>query len=608
MSNGHYLAYENCLDDAFDSATATLVQRIAVWGAKGSRTAEWIRGQDQVFANCAGHPSGTVLEVTPTTATASEPTLPPTLPAGTDPLLAADRQYQIAAALFYAGRFDEAEERFREMWKDANSPWHEFGPYLAARAMIRQGTVEDKQDKLELAEKALREILNDPKQKPRHKTAEGLVQFVEARLHPEDRLVELGAALSKPGLESRIEQAIIDYTAIWNRSPKAPVERSALADWISAFQTGDGERALRRWHANGWTPWLVAVLVGADPRGTEAPQIIAEARKMKAADPAYATAALAAIRLQVARGEYDEARQWADEALAHKLSLDAQNAFRAVRSTLAGNWNEFLRYAPRRAVAAEVDVTDVPLDETSKIATQAPIFDRDAADVLNRRAPLDLWVDAGRSSALTRRLQLEIAQAGWVRAVLLNHMAQARLLASRVGELQPELAEGMRTFATDQSSEGAKFDAVFLMLRTPGLGPEVRQGFGRDTKADRLNMYRENWWNIKPAVVNDAPQASLLQAPVHFISEAQLARGEKERADLEAAAGTAPSYLCAGALAWARAHPADARVPEALHLCVRATRYGVTDKLTTGYSRQAFRSLHSGYPNTEWAKRTKYWY
>jgi hypothetical protein len=49
-------------------------------------------------------------------------------------------------------------------------------------------------------------------------------------------------------------------------------------------------------------------------------------------------------------------------------------------------------------------------------------------------------------------------------------------------------------------------------------------------------------------------------------------------------------------------------VPEALHLVVKATRFGCTDDATGRYSRDAFQLLHKKYEDTKWAKITPFWY
>jgi hypothetical protein len=72
--------------------------------------------------------------------------------------------------------------------------------------------------------------------------------------------------------------------------------------------------------------------------------------------------------------------------------------------------------------------------------------------------------------------------------------------------------------------------------------------------------------------------------------------------------GSPQNYLTSEVLAYAKQHPDDSRVPQALHLAVRATRYGCTSPDTTHLSEAAFKLLHERYPKSEWAEKTKYHY
>jgi hypothetical protein len=71
---------------------------------------------------------------------------------------------------------------------------------------------------------------------------------------------------------------------------------------------------------------------------------------------------------------------------------------------------------------------------------------------------------------------------------------------------------------------------------------------------------------------------------------------------------TAPNYLTGVVLEWAKSHPKDPRVPEALHLAVRASRYGQNDGETGHLSMLAFQLLHERYPANDWTKKTPYWF
>jgi hypothetical protein len=125
-----------------------------------------------------------------------------------------------------------------------------------------------------------------------------------------------------------------------------------------------------------------------------------------------------------------------------------------------------------------------------------------------------------------------------------------------------------------------------------------------------MDSYRDNWWcsfeTQVRAAASDATEAAAT-APPAFLSEAQRAAAARERERL-AAHGTAPNYFCRLAIEWANKSPDDPRVPEALHLAVRATRYGCADDETGPLSKAAFQLLHRKYPGSEWAKKTPYWY
>lgn len=58
-------------------------------------------------------------------------------------------------------------------------------------------------------------------------------------------------------------------------------------------------------------------------------------------------------------------------------------------------------------------------------------------------------------------------------------------------------------------------------------------------------------------------------------------------------------------MAWAKAHPGDPRVAEALHLVVRATQYGEADSDT---SKAAYLLLHNRFPRNPWTAKTPRWF
>jgi len=134
--DGVYFSYQNCLDDAFATASSTLNQRTQTWGLGSSKLKEWLAAQDLVFDNCSGKVA----------------TIPAEPTAEMDTLQTADRQYQIAAAHFYAGQWELARRAFQRVAENHESPWRGIAPYLIGRVYLREGMVDEKPEALQSAE------------------------------------------------------------------------------------------------------------------------------------------------------------------------------------------------------------------------------------------------------------------------------------------------------------------------------------------------------------------------------------------------------------------------------------------------------------------------
>ena len=91
--------------------------------------------------------------------------------------------------------------------------------------------------------------------------------------------------------------------------------------------------------------------------------------------------------------------------------------------------------------------------------------------------------------------------------------------------------------------------------------------------------------------------------PAAFLTAEEQARAAREWQTLDAIEA-APEFFGREALAWAATHTTDARVAEALHRVVRATRLGCTTDRSGDVSREAFTLLHKRFPRSEWAAQT----
>jgi hypothetical protein len=629
--NNYYVGYLNCGDNAFLNAAKTLEDRGRQLGLNSPAVKDWIAAQDQVFANCSGGPS-----------------IPVSLPGAATRLMRADREYQIAAAHFYAGHNDIAKPMFLAIAKDRSSPWSGIAPYLVARSLIREATLGVNgpgidREKLTAAEAQLQSILHDVSRPALHPAAERLLAYVGLRLYPVRRMHELALALLRKDSQATMQQNVIDYRFLYDQFEKgnfggieALPSSDDLTAWILAFQSRDADaagKAVSAWRAKPTAPWLVLALSKAGPDDPAASELIAAARQVRRDSPAYATIAFHAIRLLVESKRTGEAREWLDKLLAGDRTAtltSSLNLFRAERMRVAATWDEFLTYALRTPVGTAYEFVqytgnarpDAEDEGFSPPAKSRPGFDVDATRILNEQTPLSLWLDAARRETLPRPVRREVAVAGWVRAALLGDGKTARQLMPALEDLAPELKQLLHAYADAPDSRARAFAAVFLMLRTPGMRPYVQVAFGRSAPLEKVDEFRDNWWCSTALVSNRLVpdyyrQASVLNDPLRllytngapleqFLPADERARGQNEWLQLSKMPA-APEYLAGLTIDWVKSAPGDPRAPEALHLAVRATRYGcVTEK--SRFSKEAFELLRRRYPNSEWARKTKFWF
>jgi len=619
-----YESFLNCQEDAFDNAVATLNERIKRFGADSAQVRDWIAAQDTVFSNCRDGRQ-----------------VPDSARPDQDALIRADRAYQIAAANFYAGNFDEARKQFDAIARDRSSPWHDNAPYLAARSLLRKGSFADKDEErvppLTEAETRLNAILKDKSLASSHQAAARLLNLVHLRLRPAETLHELAHAIIAQDGRADFKQAVWDYTVLLDKfvgddekvdKQKLPAEVRAdeLSDWILTFQDQSAAAAnysLGQWQKTRALPWLLAAISKATATGQQSDALLSAAAQVDHRSPAFASVAFHSVRLLMEAKRVDEARAALDRDLANdrqNLPASALNLLLAQRMTLARNLEEFLQTAQRKPAgfSDDSDGREIPEEEIeTKENTKGGelFFDQDAANVFNKAMPMSVIRDAARSRILAPNLRRDVTQAAFVRAALIDDRETAAQAASLLQEMHPELKEFLAAYQIAATADARRFAAAYLSLKFPGLRPHVSYGIGRTSPINEIDSYRDNWWCAEPpSSRSGAPSEGEGEAetkakpmvPPEFFKPSQ-SLASRQYASLQAF-GPAPNYLCRIAVEWTEKNPSDRRAPEALHLAVKATRYGCTDKDTGRWSKAAFDLLHQRYPNSAWAKETKYWF
>ncbi len=195
-SYGGYDFFPNCTKNAFETAAETLADRSTLHGPSDPNVLNWIKGQDEVFENCANGKQ-----------TPEDP------PAGAPDWLKKDRAYQLAAAEFYSLDFDAAKKHFQEIALDTESPWGETADYLIARTLIRQASLtKDKAKATDCYAEAEVHLERFASRTGKFAaSAERLMGLIRYRNHPKERVSELARKLAFTGGNENFRQDMIDY-------------------------------------------------------------------------------------------------------------------------------------------------------------------------------------------------------------------------------------------------------------------------------------------------------------------------------------------------------------------------------------------------------------
>jgi hypothetical protein len=659
--------FQNCADDAFLTAARTLEARAKQFGPHSAEIRSWREAQEAVFRNCGmGPPSRH-----------GQPDLPPEAARELPALLQADRAYQMAAAYFYDGNWDEAERRFQNIAQDSASPWQSIAAIVVVRARLRRillrdnAPQDDQEEKKQLAalDTELRDLEKLPSMRKLRTAIWRMRGFVEFRSDPEKRRLELANAIAGAKDQATLREDLDDFTKLLDRivgeepdpydneshpnAATASFEATAalrkqndMIDWTLTFQaTGAAaaEHAFAEWKEKQSLPWLVAALSKEDGKNPQTGELLEAAAAVPPSSPGHLMVAWQQARLQAESGHSEAAREIIAKVVAggelDQLPSTA-NLFDALSMKLARSLDEFLQFAPRQHAVVTWDFDEFDLPDTAincgdypigelQTACAArksppPLFDGDAAKVLTQGLPTPVLAEASGSAHLQTNLRLRVAASAWVRAVLLNDETVGRRVAPILSDLAPQLVPGLKNYL-DAGPSSRRFAAAFLILHRPELRPYVGAGIGRQIPAGHIDGLRDNWWcSFAPEKSQenwgdyyaadtriDGPLSDLYVGEKKyfpgFLSQAEQTAAQSEWATLTKLPA-APDWLATQVLDFAKANPGDPRVPEALYLVVRATRFGCGDTSTSDYSKRAFQLLHKQYPQSPWTAKTPYWY
>ncbi len=283
----------------------------------------------------------------------------------------------------------------------------------------------------------------------------------------------------------------------------------------------------------------------------------------------------------------------------------------------------------------------------------------DARAILDR-APLATRMTVAEDRRIPPTLRLDLALTSYGRAVALQDDAAIDRTAGLMAGLLPLMAADFRSVVAAKPGADKRFAEFFVLAKIPGVRTDLPDPYtrpqGRSVAAFQtdwadwiilrgpglaaarpppLAAYQQDGtgatvaWTSVVASLPDRPgtpdartdltclgECGRGAAPLRLPDFVAAGQGEaaRERARFVTFEGRYddkyPAYPKGGVSAWdemldyARAHPADPRVPEALHWLVHVGHFGGSHNHS---GHRAFKLLHARYAGSYWAKKTPFY-
>lgn len=198
--------------------------------------------------------------------------------------------------------------------------------------------------------------------------------------------------------------------------------------------------------------------------------------------------------------------------------------------------------------------------------------DEDTVEIFNRHFPLQLLVKAARDPDLPDYLQGRLVLAIWTRAILLNNDEVATKVAPQVVKVAPKIEPVFREYLEARTPKARHEAALYVLLKFPDMSPYLASIIPTFSTSEDLEYFFDTSWWCAPSETEYNDQGvevpKVIPKP-SFLTAAQLETARREyRALIDV--GDGKSYLGQQVIAWAKASPANPKIPEALFIAAMA--------------------------------------
>lgn len=616
----------NCRPDAFRTAYSTFLDRKSRFGIGTAELDRWVAAQVAVFRQCATDRGDPPVDPDPQWQSIEQH----------------DRRYQIAAWNFYRQRYLEAAERFREISESANSPWSQLARYLVPRSLARHATLNESVEwfdgrrtpsalRVSYLEKALAQFKRlsfDAAYLSEFPSVENQIMRIEGKLgysgfvgQFERRLIESPLSIDPRDIgiweheASRwhvVSGRLEEYTRWLSHVVKMTASYWRHKDSDAKLVEVPKGGILQTWREELSLPYLYLALSYVNERSSRSDlrDLLTQSDGLSQDTPGYL--AMLSHRIRIAGILGDEAML--DELKTEFAQLDTGivlpalvNEVRMQFARNASDWGEYIHWASLLPVYFPVSdkfASSLPRSRFNRVTSETKLFPREATRVINVVFTPEMFLGVLDVAGLSDYQRSRLAISGWVKALLADNLELALELADWIGKYAPPLVEAMNRFKT---SDDKRFEAAWIVFNHPAFSPWLRTGLGCThlrgrPVSDRLALERRgcNWWCKRELSGWPETQPPSLPLPRFAVEMDWENLGMFDPP-------SATEFFGPHVIHYAEENLDDSRVPRALHRVVFATRYSCAGG-PGSVSQRAYAILHENFSDSEWAKKTPYWY
>lgn len=586
------------------------------------------------------------------------------------PLIAqAEKDYFAALANFYTRDpklIQQAADQFTALANNKNYPWHDWMVYLSNRARALSIFIEQSQQSqynasaptnvdrfylsanqktiLQQAQKNMLQLATNAVSNDIKQAAQQYADIIGGRLQP-DLFPQINKASEKITFQD-LKNAVFTYSlgnsisntnysddssetktvqplpAAIQQIITANSDKPTASDWIHLYQISANANydrrevfsyAYRLWKTNpdnmAWL--LVAINSYGDENPAQLTPMIQAINNIAADNPGYI--ALRATLLQQDDKKHflqaDARKELIDDTLknlSNNEDFRSKIFFLNERFGLTADINDLLAHAAYTPSARLLSIYPATTE------TKPPVYYLTPYSNALQQVPLSVLVQTAHSPLLSNTAQINLLANSWVRSVLLNDKATENAVADELVQHVANLAPYLKARKVTQNADERTTQFVSALLHIPYLTPQVDLTASDTWNADTASTSTTSAG--LPLVLRAIPMnehANYLwekfktNQPLEFLTDAEKTAYQKEIQQLSQLPG-GTDWVANQVITLAKRHPDDQRYAELLYLVIKATHYA--DGYTKGYSKQAFDTLKQLYPNSSWAKQTKYYY